>query len=154
MTAVTLQFCSTNQKAGHGCWRCYRVSVSKMVSNYKLKMENSNKNNPTQRWTEDEKYYFCKMENKWLKELPKNTSGSRKYGIVGAANDPEFSSIEEINRAFENDILEPKEKWKHLCHICDYATNNRGNRQQHLVVHGIGERFYSDMNPQGSYQVK
>ena len=31
-------------------------------------MENFNKNNPTQGQTEDEKYDFCKMENKWLKE--------------------------------------------------------------------------------------
>jgi len=32
-------------------------------------MENFNISNPTQRWTEDAKYDFCKMENKWIKEL-------------------------------------------------------------------------------------
>ena len=71
-------------------------------------MENFNKNNPTQGWTEDEKYDFCKMENKWVKELPKKKT-NRKAGIAGAANDPVFSSVEEINSAFENDILRRKE---------------------------------------------
>ena len=102
-------------------------------------MENFNKNNPTQGWTENETYDFSKMENKWIKELPK--SGRRKVGIAGAANDPIFSSVEEINIAFENDILRRKENWKHVCHICDYATNKKGTLTQHLVVHGIGERF-------------
>jgi len=35
-------------------------------------MENFNKNNPTLGWTEDEQYIFGKMENKWLKEFPRN----------------------------------------------------------------------------------
>ena len=43
-------------------------------------MENLNKNNPTQGWTEDEKYDFCKMENKWVKELTK--SGKRLVLLV------------------------------------------------------------------------
>ena len=34
-----------------------------------LKMESFNKNNPTHGWTEDEKYDFCKIENKWIKEI-------------------------------------------------------------------------------------
>ena len=57
-------------------------------------MKNFNKNNPTQGWTEDEKYDFCKMENKWLKELAKRKKGKRK---VGPENDPPFLSVEEIN---------------------------------------------------------
>jgi len=105
-------------------------------------MENFNKNNPTQGWTEDEKYDFCKMENKWVKELTK--SGKRKVGVAGAANDPVFTSVEEINVAFENDILQRKENWKYLCHICDYATHNAGHLKTHLHVHGIGERFKCD----------
>jgi len=52
-----------------------------------------NKNNPTSGWTEDEKYYFCKMENKWLKELPTGNSGKRKTGLAGSANDPILSSV-------------------------------------------------------------
>ena len=107
-------------------------------------MENFNKNNPTQGWTEDEKYDFCKMENKWIKELPKNTSGNRKVGVAGAANDPAFSSAEEINASFKRDILRRKENWKHLCHICEYATNIKKDLPQHLAVHGIGERFKCD----------
>ena len=31
-------------------------------------MENFNKNHPTQEWTDDEKYEFCKIENKWTKK--------------------------------------------------------------------------------------
>ena len=54
-------------------------------------MENFNKNNPTLGWTEDEKYDFCKMENKWIKELPNKSR--RKVGVAGAANDPAFSSV-------------------------------------------------------------
>jgi len=107
-------------------------------------MENFNKNNPTQRWTEEEKYDFCKMENKWLKELAAGSSVNRKVGIVAAANDPCFSSVEEINFAFENDILRRKETWKHLCHICDYAANMKSSLTYHLAVHGIGERFKCD----------
>ena len=107
-------------------------------------MENFNKNNPTQGWTDDEKYGFCKMENKWIKELTKNTYANRKIGVARAANDPVFSSVEEINLAFENDILQRKENWKHLCHICDYATNKKSSLTQHLAVHGIGERFKCD----------
>ena len=105
-------------------------------------MENFNKNNPTQGWTEDEKYDFCKMENKWIKELPKLVN--RKVGVAGAANEPVFSTVEEINSAFESDIFRRKENWKHLCHICDYASNNTGHLKTHLYVHGIGERFKCD----------
>ena len=118
-----------------------------MISNNfrnKLKMEYCNKNNPTQGWTDDEKYDFCKMENKWIKELSGNLSAHRKVGIAGAANDETFSSVEEINLAFENDILRRKETWKHLCHLCDYATNCKSTLTHHLVVHGIGERFKCD----------
>jgi len=107
----------------------------------KIKMENLNQNNPTLGWTEDEKYDFCKMENKWLKELAKNKSGRRKVGVAGAANDPEYSSHEEINIAFENDIFRRKENWKHRCHICDYSTNHKVTLTTHFAVHGIGERF-------------
>ena len=107
-------------------------------------MENFNKNNPTHGWTEDEKYDFGKMENKWIKELPKNTSGKRKHGTASTANGPAFSNIEEINLAFENDMLRRKENWKHLCQICDYATNNNGNLTSHLFVHGIGDRYKCD----------
>jgi len=75
-------------------------------------MENLNKNNPTLGWTEDEKYDFCKMENKWTKELPKSVN--RKGGVASVANESAFSSIEKINIAFESDISRRKENWKHL----------------------------------------
>jgi len=107
-------------------------------------MESFNKNNPTQGWTDDEKYDFCKMENKWVKELPKIRSVNKKVGVAGVANDPAFSSVEEINIAFNHDILRRKEKWKHLCNICDYATNKKGHLTTHSPVHGIGERFKCD----------
>ena len=74
---------------------------------------------------------------------PKNKS-CRKLGVAGTANDPTFSSVEDINIAFENDILRRKENWKHLCNICDYATNLKGNLTTHWTVHGIGERFKCD----------
>ena len=106
-------------------------------------MENFNKNNPTQAWTEDEKYDFCKIENKWIKELPTKKT-NRKVGFAGAANDPVFSSVEEINSAFKNDIFRQKEMWKHLCQICDYATNMKVHLTRHLAVHGIGKRFKCD----------
>jgi len=77
-------------------------------------MEKFNKNNPTKGWTEYEKYYFCKMENRWLKELPRDASGKRKKGVASAAKDPVFSTVEEINTAFEDDILRRKENWKYL----------------------------------------
>ena len=38
---------------------------------------NFNKNNPTLGWTEDQQYDFCKMENKWLKELTRSKFGKR-----------------------------------------------------------------------------
>ena len=86
-------------------------------------MENFNKNNPTHGWTEDEKYDFCKMENKWIKELLKNTKGTRKVGVAGEANDPAFLTVELINIAFQNDILQRRKNWKYLCHICDKYKN-------------------------------
>ena len=107
-------------------------------------MENFNKNNPTLGWTEDEQYDFSKMENKWLKELPRNNSGKKTAGVARLATEPTFSTIEEINNAFESDILERKETWKHLCHICDFATNTKQRLTVHLAVHGIGDRFKCD----------
>jgi len=105
-------------------------------------MENFNKNNPTFGWTEDEQYDFSKIENKWLKELPRG--GQRKVGVARLATEPAFSTIEEINAVFESDILERNEIWRHLCHICDFATNYKGNLTRHLAVHGIGDRFECD----------
>jgi len=107
-------------------------------------MENFNQNNPTLGWTEDEQYDFGKMENKWLKELKHAKGGTRKAGVAHLATEPQFSTIEAINAAFESDILERKETWKHLCNICDYATNNNGNLTKHLAVHGIGDRCKCD----------
>ena len=107
-------------------------------------MKDFNENNPTRGWTDNEKYNFCKIENKWLKELPKNSSAKIKVGIAGAADELAFSSVEEINLAFENDILRRKENWNHLCHICDYATNIKPRLATHLAVHGIGKRFKCD----------
>ena len=56
--------------------------------------------------------------------MAERTSGKRKVGIAGAVNDPVFSSVEEINRAFETDLLRRKENWKYPCHICDYGTSD------------------------------
>ena len=107
-------------------------------------MENFNKNNPALGWTEDEQYDFCKMENKWLKELKRANNGSRTAGVARLATEPTFSTVEEINTLFKSDILQRKETWKHLCHICDYGTNKPGNLAMHLSVHGIGDRFKCD----------
>ena len=107
-------------------------------------MEIFNKNNPTVGWTEDEQYDFGKIENKWLKELTRTNVRKRTAGVARLATDPTFSTIEEINDAFESDILKRKETWKHLCHICDYATNRADLLTQHLTVHGIGDRFKCD----------
>jgi len=107
-------------------------------------MENFNKNNPTVGWTEDEQYDFCKMENKWIKELTSTNSAKRRSGVARLAREPTFSMVEEINISFEADILERKQTWKHLCHICDYATNKKECLTNHLAVHGIGDRFKCD----------
>ena len=106
-------------------------------------MENFNKNNPTLGWTEDEQYDFGKMENKWLKELKRN-SGNIKAGVARQATEPTFSTIEDINIAFQSDISQRKETWKYLCQICDYATNTKQHLTYHLAVHGIGDRFKCD----------
>ena len=71
-------------------------------------------------------------------------SYTRKTGIAGVTNDPTFSTIEEINIAFQSDIMKRKEAWKHLCHICDYATNPKSYLTRHLTTHGIGKRFKCD----------
>ena len=107
-------------------------------------MEIFNENNPTFGWTEDEQYKFCKMENKWLKEVKRTNSGKRRAGLVGLATEPTFSTIELINIAFESDILQRKETWKQLCHICDFATKHKSSLTIHLAVHGIGARFKCD----------
>ena len=104
-------------------------------------MKNFNKLNPSREWTEDEQYDFCKMENKWLKELPTTNGGKRHAGVARLATEPIFSTVEEINISFESDILERKETWKHICHLCDYATNRKNVLTIHLAVHGIGDRF-------------
>jgi len=107
-------------------------------------MENFNKNNPTLGWTEDEQYDFGKMENQWLKELTRAKNGKRAAGVARLATEPTFSTVEDINISFESDILERKETWKHLCHICDYATNRKECLTNHFAVHGIGDRFKCD----------
>ena len=117
--------------------------ISQKIVN-KLKMDDFNRNNPTEGWTDDEKYDFCKIENKWIKKLARCTRGNRKVGVAAAAKDASFSSVEEINIAFENDILRRNENWKLLCHICDYATNSQGNLAKHWTVHRIGERLKCD----------
>ena len=107
-------------------------------------MENFNENNPTRGWTEEEQYDFGKMENKWLKELKRVKTGKRKTGVARLATEPTFSTIEEINISFKSDILERKETWKYLCHICDYAVNRQDHLTIHLAAHGIGDRFKCD----------
>jgi len=107
-------------------------------------MENFNKNNPTFGWTEDEQYDFSKMENKWIKELPRGKNGSRTTGVARLATEPTFFTVEEINISFQSDILQRKETWKHLCRTCDYATNTKQNLTGHLAVHGIVDRFKCD----------
>ena len=106
-------------------------------------MTQFNENNPTIIWTEDEKYEVCKWENKWLKELTKKrTSGARRNGrVCDSVDDPTFSTMEELNKTFQQDITIRKKRFKHLCTICDYATNLAGSLTLHLVVHGIGDRY-------------
>jgi len=60
-------------------------------------MKNFNQNNPTLGWTEDEQYDFGKIENKWLKELPRAKIGKRTAGVASLATEPTFSTVEEIN---------------------------------------------------------
>ena len=103
-------------------------------------MENFNKNNPTRGWNDDEQYDFSKMENMWLKELPR-ANKKRKAGVACLATEPTFSTIEEINISFKSDILKRQETWKHLCHLCDYGANTKQILTTHLAVHGIGDRF-------------
>ena len=107
-------------------------------------MENLNKNNPTilDNWSEDEKYDFAKDENKWLKELKRNAH--REFGTVAQATEKVFTSVDEINKAFEVDIEEKKEKNRHLCHICDYGSKQLSSLKSHLASHNIGERFKCD----------
>ena len=103
-------------------------------------MEEFNENNPTVNWSEEEKYEVSKWENNWLKELTSNSR--RKCGTVGCTSlDPTFSSVDELNETFHKDIEERKQNWKHLCHVCDYATNMKGHLRTHLFVHGIGSHF-------------
>jgi len=56
----------------------------------------------------------------------------------------DFSTIEEINKAFTKDIENRKEKWKHICDLCDYATNTKYGLRRHVVTHEIGKRFKCD----------
>ena len=51
-------------------------------------------------------------------ELPRGKHGNRTSGVARLATEPTFSTVEEINKTFESDILQRKETWKHLCHIC------------------------------------
>ena len=106
-------------------------------------METFNINNPTLGWSEDEQYDFCKMENKWVKELPRAIR-KRSAGVARLATEPTFATVEEINISFKSDILERKETWKYRCHLCDYATNMNNSLTAHLTVHGIGNRFKCD----------
>jgi len=107
-------------------------------------MKDFNKNNPTRGWTEDEQYDFCKKENKWVKELQRANSGTRTAGVARLATESPFSTVEQINIAFKADILQRKETWRHLCHICDFAINRKEHLTNHLGVHGIGDRFKCD----------
>jgi KRAB domain-containing zinc finger protein len=104
-------------------------------------MSKFNKNNPTDLWEEDEKYDFAKMENKWLKDLP--TTTNRNSGRVCDSNDdPIFESVEEINRAFKEDIEKRKQTSKFLCGVCDYATNIKKGLQIHKNVHDSNRKRF------------
>ena len=107
-------------------------------------MTNFNENNPTLNWSEDEKYEVCKWENKWLKELTRVKTNRTNGRACDSVDDPTFTTTEELNRGFQKDIENRKQGWKHLCSICDYANNLKGNLTRHLFVHGIGERFKCD----------
>ena len=104
-------------------------------------MANYNENNPTVNWTEDEKYEVCKWENKWLKDLTRGDGRSRSGRVCDSSDDRIFTTTEELNTAFQIDIEDRKETWKHLCHICDYATHSTSCLTNHLTVHGIGKPF-------------
>ena len=109
-------------------------------------MSEFNKNNPTIEWDEEEQYKFAKWENNWVKNLKtERHNGNRRVGRTGdCGSDPTFSSVEEINRVFRDDIENRKNNWKCLCHICDYATNSKWDLGCHLRSHGIGERYQCD----------
>lgn len=98
-----------------------------------------NINNPTVKWSEDENYEFAKWENQWLKKLTKHrTRGPRRNGRVSdSATNPTFGTIEELDKTFQTDIAQRKKSWKHLCSICDFATNQKTGLTTHLIVHGI-----------------
>ena len=52
-------------------------------------MEEFNQNNPTINWSEEEKYDFCKTENKWTKDLKVKNSAS----TAGKAEDMSLCSL-------------------------------------------------------------
>ena len=108
-------------------------------------MSKFNKNNPTDLWTEDERYKFGKLENKWLKSLPRCRFSSRKNGLARDCSDPTFTSMEEINEIMEKYIEIKKQRWKYLCHICDYGSKMKGNLNAHLnATHRLGKRHKCD----------
>lgn len=108
-------------------------------------MAKYNENNPTINWSEEEKYDFCKTENKWTKDLkvnhPKSTVGRAGDGTL----DPTFSSISELTLFAENEVVDHKKQFKERCHICDYGSQRLSNLKNHLETHqmtrGNGDRF-------------
>ena len=112
-----------------------------------------NKNNPTELWSDDDKYDFGKVENKWVKELPRN--GRRQCGrVCDSKDDPTFGSFEEINKWLLEDIEKMEETWKYLCTECDYGTNNFANLKKHQLVHGTNRQVFKCDQCEKEYSYK
>ena len=110
-------------------------------------MSEFNKNNPTNGWTDDEKYDFCKVENKWTKELPRNSY--RNNGrVCDSKDDPTFGSVEEMNKWLLQDIEKIKQSFTYLCDQCDFGTNWPALLKRHQPVHGFG---YAPVRPSFLY---
>lgn len=103
-------------------------------------MSEFNKNNPTIGWTDEEHYELTKWENKWLKEFTSKDNRKRASRAGNYCSDPTFSTIEEINKKFTEDIEKRKKTWKYLCSVCDYGSMDKRDLTNHMVIHGIGER--------------
>jgi len=100
-----------------------------------------NKNNPTELWSDDDKYDFGKVENKWVKELPRN--GRRQCGrVCDSKDDPTFGSFEDMNKWLLDDIEKMKQTWKYLCTECDYGTHTFQTLKEHQMVHGINRQVF------------
>ena len=112
-------------------------------------MSQFNKKNPTINWSEEEKYDFCKYENKWIKDIhlinrPEGVKNGVRNGSVKAGDDtliPTFSTMKELITFTEKAKASDELKYKHRCHLCDYGTNGICVLKLHLTTHQVREKL-------------